>query len=257
MQFWRGATYVPIFKADANARTVYIHRLSYDTATRKLVVRSSPKRVTGEVPEDPATLAVVQHWQELGYAAFRAEGFQPEQVVATLPLPLDGLEASVRNRSTALTRLIAEAMLAEVPGAELSMFNSGSVRIDDVLPPGPLTQYDVIRILPFGGRICGADIEGGLLRTVFGQGLANRGTGGFLQSAGVTRDDAGWWVNGKPLLDGRTYKVAINDFLISGKEQGLSFFSDRNPGVRVTCLENSDIRFVFRDHLRKLYGGRQ
>jgi 5'-nucleotidase len=73
----------------------------------------------------------------------------------------------------------------------------------------------------------------------------------------VTRDDAGWWVNGKPLLDGSTYKVAINDFLISGKEQGLSFFSDRNSGVRVTCMENSDIRFVFRDHLRKLYGGRQ
>ena len=36
MQLWRGAAYVPIFKADANARTVYIHRLSYDTAIRKL-----------------------------------------------------------------------------------------------------------------------------------------------------------------------------------------------------------------------------
>jgi 5'-nucleotidase/UDP-sugar diphosphatase len=257
MQFWRGATYVPIFKADANARTVYIHRLSYDTATRKLVVRSSLKRVTAEVPEDPATLALVRHWQELGYAAFRAEGFQPEEVVATLPVPLDGLEASVRNRSTALTRLIAEAILAEVPGAELSMFNSGSVRIDDVLAPGPLTQYDVLRILPFGGRICAAEIEGGLLRKVFGQGLANRGTGGFLQSAGVTRDESGWLVNGIPLSDGSTYKVAINDFLVSGKEQGLSFFSGGNPGVRVTCMENSDIRLVFRDHLRKLYGGRQ
>ena len=257
MQFWRGANYVPIFKADANARTVYIHRLGYDTATRKLVVRSSLKRVTGEVPEDPGTLAVVRHWQELGYAAFRAEGFQPEQVVATLPIPLDGMEASVRNRSTALTRLIAEAMLAAVPGAEMSIFNSGSVRIDDLLPPGPLTQYDVIRILPFGGRICGAEIEGGLLRKVLGQGLANRGTGGFLQTAGVTRDEAGWRVNGEPLSDGSTYKVAINDFLISGREQGLSFFSDRNPGVRVTCRENSDIRFVFRDHLQKLYGSRQ
>ena len=255
MQFWRGANYVPIFKADANARTVYIHRLRYDTANRKLVVRSSLKRVTGEVPEDPSTLAVVQHWQELGFAAFRADGFQPERVVATVPVPLDGLEASVRNRSTTLTRLIAEAILAAVPGAELSIFNSGSVRIDDVLPPGPLTEYDVIRILPFGGRICGADIEGGLLRKVLGQGLANRGTGGFLQSAGVARDEAGWRVNGKPLSDGSTYKVAINDFLISGKEQGLAFFSDRNPGVRVTCMERSDIRFVFRDHLQKLYGG--
>jgi 5'-nucleotidase/UDP-sugar diphosphatase len=256
MQYWRGPNYVPIFKADANARTVYIHRLSYDPATRKPVVRSSLLRVTGEIPEDPATQAVVRHWQDLGYAAFRAEGFQPEQVVATLPVPLDGLEASVRNRSTTLTRLIAEAMLAAVPGAELSMFNGGSVRVDDVLPPGPLTQYDVIRILPFGGNICGADIEGGLLRKVLGQGLANRGTGGFLQTAGVARDETGWRINGKPLSDGSTYKVAINDYLISGKEQGFSFFSGRNPGVRVTCVENSDIRFIFRDHLQKFYGGR-
>ena len=256
MQLWRGPDFVPIFKADANARTVYIHRLAYDIATRKLSVRSFLKRVTGEVPEDPETLAAVRHWQERGYAAFRADGFQPEQVVAMVPDPLDGLEASVRNRSTTLTRLIAEALLAAVPGAALSVFNSGSVRIDDILPPGPLTQYDVIRILPFGGRICGADIEGGLLRKVLEQGLANRGKGGFLQASGVTLDKAGWLVNGRPIADGSAYKVAVNEFLISGKEDGLEYFSDRNPGVQAACLENSDIRFVFRDHLQKLYGGR-
>jgi hypothetical protein len=50
--------------------------------------------------------------------------------------------------------------------------------------------------------------------------------------------------------------VAINDFLLSGKEQGLGFFSDRSPGVRSTCRDNSDVRFLFRDLLRKRYGGR-
>jgi 5'-nucleotidase/UDP-sugar diphosphatase len=254
MQIWRGAAFVPIFKADANARTVYIHRLVYDTANRKLSIRSSLKHVTAEVPEDPAILAMVRHWQELGYAAFRAEGFRPDQVLATVPVSLDGLESSVRNRSTALTRLISDAVLAAAPGAELSLFNSGSIRIDDVLPPGPLTQYDVIRILPFGGKICMAEVEGGLLRKVFDQGLANRGTGGFLHGAGVAWSETGWRVNGKPLSDGNTYKVAVNDYLVSGKEQGLAFFSGRNPGVRVACMENSDIRFVFSGHLRKLYG---
>jgi 5'-nucleotidase len=256
MQFWRGAAYVPIFKADANARTVYIHRLLYDAAYRKLTVRSVLARVTGEIPEDPVTLDVVRHWQELGFAAFRADGFQPEEVVATVPVSLDGLEASVRNGSTTLTRLIADSMLAAVPGAELALYNSGSIRIDDVLPPGPLTQYDVIRILPFGGQVCGADIEGGLLRKVLEQGMANRGQGGFLQTSGVRRDEEGWRVNGEPLADGRAYRVAINDFLVSGKEQGLEFLSVSTPGLQAMCQENRDIRFVFRDHLRKLYGGR-
>ncbi len=256
MQFRRGTEYVPIFKADANARTVYIHRLRYDARSRKISIRSELRRVTGEIPPDPDTSSTIRHWQELGFAAFRAEGFQPEQLVANIPEPLDGLEADVRNGSTALTRLLAAAVLESVPGAELSLYNAGSIRIDDVIPPGPLTQYDVIRILPFGGRICEAEIEGGLLRKVLEQGRANRGQGGFLQGVGATRDEAGWKVNGEPITAGRSYRVAINDFLLSGKEQGLGFLSESAPGVRSTCRENSDLRFIFGDHLRKRFGGR-
>jgi hypothetical protein len=42
----------------------------------------------------------------------------------------------VRNRPTDLTQAIAQGMLNEAPGAELAIFNGGSVRIDDVAPPG-------------------------------------------------------------------------------------------------------------------------
>lgn len=41
-------------------------------------------------------------------------------------------------------------MLARAPGAQWSINNSGAIRIDDVIQPGPVTEYDVIRILPFG-----------------------------------------------------------------------------------------------------------
>ncbi|PWB67689.1 MAG: bifunctional metallophosphatase/5'-nucleotidase, partial [Deltaproteobacteria bacterium] len=256
MQFRRGAAYVPIFKADANARTVYVHRIRCDTRDRKVAIRSELRRVTGEIPSDPGTSATIGYWQELGFAAFRAEGFQPERLVANVPEPLDGLEADVRNGTTVLTRLLADAMLGAVPGAELSLYNAGSIRIDDVLPPGPLTQYDVIRILPFGGRICEAEIGGELLRKVLEQGRANRGQGGFLQSAGAARDEGAWKVNGEAVADGRSYRVAINDFLLSGKEQGLEFLSGNAPGVRSSCRENSDLRVIFGDHLRKRFGGR-
>ncbi|GAB4371636.1 MAG: 5'-nucleotidase C-terminal domain-containing protein [Deltaproteobacteria bacterium] len=256
MQFRRGAAYVPICKADANARTVYIHRLRYDTASRKLSIRSELRRVTGEIPEDAETAAAVRRWQETGFAAFRKQGFHPERIVAAIPVPLDGLEASVRNRSTALTRLIAEAMKASTPDIELAFYNSGSIRIDDLLPPGPLTEYDLIRILPFGGRICTAEIPGDLLARVLDQGTANRGQGGFLQTAGVEHTDAGWTVNGNRLEEGRIYKAAVNDFLLSGREQNLGFFSEQAPGVRADCPAGRDIRFVFRDHLKTVYGSR-
>ena len=54
LQYWRGARFVPIFKADANARTVYIHRMQYDTERKKLTVRSVLRHVTDDVPDDVA-----------------------------------------------------------------------------------------------------------------------------------------------------------------------------------------------------------
>lgn len=242
---------VPIFKADANVRTVYVHRLNYDTQTKCLTITSQLTPITDTIPNDPKTEAVVQTWLERGYAGFRADGFEPTQVVATLTQALDGLESSVRNQSTLLTQLIAQAMLRSVEGAELAMFNGGSIRIDDVLPPGAITQYDVIRILPFGGKILDVKLKGALLQRVLEQGQANRGRGGYLQTANVTQDQAGiWQVQGTPLDRDRLYRVAINDFLLSGREQGLEFLNLNSPEVQLIA-EKEDIRFAVIRQLRQ------
>ena len=254
LQLWRGPGFVPIFKADANARTVYVHHVSFDPKTRKVTVRSELLRVTDQIKEDPETAALVAHWQEMGFKAFRSEGFAPEQVVAQMPFFLDGLESSVRNRATSLTQLIGEAYLEAVPGAELSVYNSGSVRVDDILPPGPLTQYDLIRVLPFGGQVCEATVRGDVLRRLLDQGLANRGKGGYLQGVGVLRDEQGGWrVNNAPLDSKRKYKVATNDFLLSGREENLGFFTKENPGVTAVCQMKSDIRLVLKAYLARCY----
>lgn len=234
----------PIFKADANARTVYIHTLDYDTQTKCLTIRSQLTPITDAIPAEPKTEAIVQAWLQQGFAAFRADGFEPAQVVASLTQDLDGLESSVRNQPTGLTQLIAQAMLRSVDGAELAIFNGGAIRIDDVLPPGEMTQYDVIRILPFGGKILEVRIKGALLQRVLEQGQANRGTGGYLQTANVTQSKAGTWhIQGKPIVRDRFYRVAINDFLVSGREQGLDFLTLTSPDIEWVA-EKEDIRFA-------------
>lgn len=196
---FRGADFTPILKADANVRTVYVHRLAYDTARRSLAVDSRLVIVSDQIPEDPEVAKVVSSWEDQGFAGFRQEGFEPTEKVAVTTVSLDGREASIRNRATELTDLIARAFQAEAQGSELAVYNGGSIRIDDVLPPGPVTQYDVIRILPFGGKILTVDIQGSLLARALDQGLANRGQGGFLQTANVSQSVGGWTVAGKPL----------------------------------------------------------
>ncbi|MGH1395310.1 MAG: bifunctional metallophosphatase/5'-nucleotidase [Trichormus sp.] len=253
IQQWRGRDFTPIFKADANARTVYVHQLSYDTIKKNLEINSRLIPITDKIPEEPKTANIIKQWLERGYQAFRANGFEPDQKIGQLTFALDGLESSVRNQPTKLTQLIAEAMLQEVPNADLAIFNSGSIRIDDVMPPGPITQYDVIRILPFGGKVVAVEITGEMLQRVLDQGQANQGTGGYLQTAKVSQlaNSKIWLIQGQPLEPKRTYKIAINDFLISGREIGLNFLNLQQPGIKLIG-EKRDIRFVMIDKLKKL-----
>lgn len=240
----------PILKADANARSVYIHQLNYDTDTQCLQIRSQLQPITTNIPEDATIAKLVQTWIDQGFQAFRDRGFQPEAVVATINTTLDGLETSVRNQPTNLTQLIAQAMLMQVDGAELAIFNSGAIRIDDRLPPGAITQYDIIRILPFGGQVLAVELPGELLQRVLHQGQVNRGNGGYLQTANVSQDQAGTWlIQGQPLQPQRRYRVAISDFLMSGREQGLSFLNFNAPGVQLMAKQD-DIRFVVIHYLQ-------
>jgi 5'-nucleotidase / UDP-sugar diphosphatase len=179
IQQWRGNPFTPIFKADANARTVYIHQLSYDTDLKQLSINSRLQPITEQIAEDPNVAELVKEWLEKGFNAFRSNGFEPDAVVANTTQALDGLEISVRNYPTTLTQAIAQGMVENTEGAQIGIFNSGSIRIDDVLPPGIITQYDVIRIMPFGGQVLLVEIKGSLLEKILNQGLANKGTGGF------------------------------------------------------------------------------
>jgi 5'-nucleotidase len=252
IQQWRGQDFTPIFKADANARTVYIHNLLYDTKTRRLKIDSRLQPITNQIAEGPNTAKVVKQWVEKGFQAFRANGFVPEQLITNTSVTLDGLESSVRNRSTNLTDLIANAIFKEVPNADLAVFNGGSIRIDDAIAPGPITQYDVIRILPFGGKILAVDLEGSILERVLNQGQANRGTGGYLQTANVSQDATSkkWLIAGKPLDPSRSYRIATSDFLVSGREVGLDFLKLGQPGIKLIA-EKRDVRFAVIDELKR------
>ena len=239
----RGADFTPVSKADANARSVYVHRLRFDTANKHLDHESTLQRITPELADDSNVAQAVDRWVNAAFDGFRAQGFEPTQEVATATEPLDGREASVRNFATRLTDLMAAGMLHAAPGTELAIFNGGSIRIDDVIPAGKVTEYDVIRALPFGDGVVSVQLSGDLLQRALDQGRANQGTGGFLQTANVTRNaaDDGWLINGAALDVGRSYPVAINDFLLTGREIKLDFLTRDAPGLTVTG-DHGDIR---------------
>ncbi len=249
----RGPNTTPIAKADANARTVYLHYLRFNPETGSLSVRSRLLDITDAFPEDAATAQVVEKWIGIAFEGFRQQGLKPAEPVVTLPVPLDGRESTVRNRSSNLTDLMAEAMVRVAPDAALSIFNGGSIRIDDIIPPGPLVEYDVIRVLPFGGDVLSVDMKGSLLDSVLTQGVENRGTGGFLQHANVDQQGGQWRVGGQAVDPARTYRVAITDFLVKGLERNLGYLTFDNPGLTAVG-DNGDIRLAVIAELKRRYG---
>ncbi len=111
-----------------------------------------------------------------------------------------------------------------------------------MVPPGPITEYDVIRILPFGGKILKATVTGALLSKVLQIGEQNRGSGGYLQTAGIpTAIDP----NGR-------YTLAITDFLLTGAEVNLGFLTRQNAEI-TDVSELRDIRMAVIDELKRRF----
>ncbi|MBM3818020.1 MAG: bifunctional metallophosphatase/5'-nucleotidase [Acidimicrobiia bacterium] len=236
----RGPRLTPVVKADANVRTVAVVTVRVPRRGARPIVSSRLEAIDASIPAGPRTNAEVRKWTDAAFNGFRAAGFEPSQVVATLTEPLDGRESAVRNRHTPLTGLIVEAMRREA-GTDVAMFNGGSIRIDDVLPRGPVSQYDVIRVLPFGGPIVKATFTGALLSQVLDVGEKNAGTGGYLHTARPQTIDPA-----------ARYDVAISDFLLTGAEANLGFLTRQNPGV-TNVSELRDVRMAVIDELRRRY----
>lgn len=238
-----------VAKADANAKTVYIHQLTYNTRTKTAKVTSSLRVIDGKLPEEPNTAATVAKWEKIKKEALNSAGFEPDRLVVTLKSPLDCRETSIRRQQMPVGEMVNKAMMASAQNApECAFFNSGSIRVDDVLT-GNITELDIVRMLPFGGGFSEVDIKGSLLLQALEAGAKNEFNGGYLQLWNITKTPAGGWVvSGKPLESTKVYRVVMPDFLLTGNEQNMSFLkakpvddkgSTDNPNI-LTILRPSD-----------------
>jgi 5'-nucleotidase/UDP-sugar diphosphatase len=60
--YLRGTKYTPIYKADANAFTVYIHRCAFNVDTKQFRIYSNIARVTSAIRDEEKTAAVANYW---------------------------------------------------------------------------------------------------------------------------------------------------------------------------------------------------
>jgi len=242
---------VQITKAHANARTAYVITMDINKRKNKIKSKANLVYINESIPIDSATNAIVEKWTDIADASFKQIGFDSKKIVLAKGEPLDGRETEIRSRPTNLTRLIVSAMQEAAPQADVVLLYAGSIRVDDIIAM-PVTQYDIIRAMPFGGAIQLVDMKGKLLKQVLDQGEKNKGIGGYLlyneQVAFDTQKNE-WTIKSMPIGDEVVYRVAISDFLLTGLEANLEFLNKENAGiVRVYDVPSggslSDIRLA-------------
>ena len=244
-----------ITKADANAKTVYVHRIKWYPESKSHEINSELVEINAQTPEDAEVAAIVKKWEDLADKSMIDLGYQPDEVLTTVTEPLDGRESEIRNHQTNLGDVITAAMLKVRPQAEVALFNSGSVRCDDVLD-NDITQYDILRTFPYGGGIVDMDLKGSILIQTLEVGTTtNVGKGGFLQVANVSKEDDTWMMKGEVIDVSKIYKVTMPEFLAEGLEANLDFLSKETFTVP-KAIEPADLRNDIRDivmaYLREL-----
>lgn len=170
-----------VVKADKNAQTAQLVKIRKRGAewekTHTLI------RLDSTIPGDAAAAALVARWQD---SLKRRLG--PVRVIANSPTVLDVSNVPIRSRETDFGNYVADAVRAGT-GADVAGMIGGSMRYDDEIPAGPITNWQIesIYLFPDETRIATFPLTGARLRQILEQSLSKGGQawGGYLQLSGV------------------------------------------------------------------------
>ncbi|MEE9372381.1 MAG: 5'-nucleotidase C-terminal domain-containing protein, partial [Saprospiraceae bacterium] len=240
-----------VAKADANAKTAYIHTLTYNKKTHQYRVDSKLVKIDEKLEEEVRTKSRVDHWNNIATDDLARKGFDPDKVITYLDSPLDGRESTVRGGQCDLGSLVAKAITAACSErVDGTIVNSGSIRVDDMLS-GNLTQYDIIRILPYPSKIIEVEMTGTLLKKIMETSVQNRGQGAYLQVDKITIDESTltFKFGNKMLRTDRNYIIAMTDFLLTGYDY--KFLTRETEGIINIVSADANNAQDLRNDLRK------
>ncbi|MDQ6829607.1 MAG: 5'-nucleotidase C-terminal domain-containing protein [Gemmatimonadota bacterium] len=171
-----------VAKADANSRSAQLVTLSRESGvwrdTSALIPLGRGRAF------DPLTARVARAWRD---TLVRRLG--PERALARSAQPIDGRDAISRWEEGQLGDIVTDAMRTGT-NADVAIINSGTLRLDDVIAPGPITNYTIESIFLFADetRVVTFPLTGARLRELLEYSVSDvaLGHGGFLQVSGIS-----------------------------------------------------------------------
>lgn len=133
--------------------------------------------------EHPATAAVTARWRDTLVRRIGAD-----RVLGVAPEPIDAVDSTSRGGESRFGNMVADAYRLGTK-ADVALINSGAMRFDDWLGPGPITAHELESIFLFADetRVVTFPLTGARLREVLEHGVSPRrlGSGAYPQVSGV------------------------------------------------------------------------
>ena len=230
-----------ITKADANARTAWIHYANWNDNSKEFVVQSELIVIDEKIKKNPSVQKVIDKWLAFAEKNTSAHGYDMSNALKSFDYPLDAREESIRSEQTDFGKLTCEAMQSVFDTADVVVLNSGSIRYDDLIL-SPVTEGDILKALPFGGGVFGAYMSGEDVLKMYEARKLNQGTGGYLQ------------VLQKPesISEFGMYYVITSSYMSAGREKNLSFLGDKDWEAPMQLKDSTnDIRNILINYLKE------
>lgn len=179
-------------------------------------------QIVKNVPSDPTVQALVDSYNTLLDETLNV-------VIGKTDMLLDSQKSSIRSKETAMGNLISDA-LAWGTEADIAFTNGGGIRGNREYEAGTeLTRKDMLGELPFGNvtvllEMTGADVIEAM-ENAYSKVEDKAGRFAHVSSGLKVVYDASkaagsrvvsMTLNGKPLVSGKSYKVATNDYIANG-----------------------------------------
>ena len=246
-----------ITKADADAKSVIVYDVTIDG---KGTMHTAPLRVVVDstIAKDPQVDARVQQWM-----ATLSEKLGGNETIGMTKNLLEGVEPAVRGRETALGNLLTD-VIREQMNTDVAVLNGGSIRINDNIPPGPISKYDMEGIFYYTNALVAVQVTGQQLLDMLRNSVSrvDAGDGRFLQVSGLRFnyhprdgkfivDPSDVEVGGKALDVNATYSLGLIDYMYKqGKDDGYALFADATRPPKINTDREADMRTVVETYIR-------
>jgi len=214
--------------------------------------------ITRDIPEDATTVSLVEELT----SSLKAKLERP---IGYTAVPLDGRFTTVRRAESNLGNFICDLMRFYY-GADCAIMASGTIRGDQVYPPGVLKIRDIMSCFPFEDPVVCLSINGDAIVAALENGVSNLPAleGRFPQVSNITFEfDVSLPVGkrvvraaigGSPIEPSRKYTLATRGYMARGKD-GYASLLIKSEGGEVEEIVDEENGLLLSTIIRQYFMG--